>query len=212
MIMANALIAMSQGGVTEPVTLPAIADVYLRGGINADINYGAKETLVIKLSSIGSNDYDRKVFVKFSLSGVLSLSSATLRLVCAVDVTLPVNYTVSIYALEHESTGGQTGSAWSEMGITFNNARETENINGNSSTGIVDTPNVTFVGSISMPVDTSEGDLLALTDSRLVDFLNTKLGQEITLILVDLDESGGTLQLVSKETLSAYDPPQLIIE
>ncbi|UXP33884.1 DNRLRE domain-containing protein [Reichenbachiella agarivorans] len=84
-------------------------DTYIRGGVNADINYGADADLQLKQGA--NEDFYRKVLVKFDLSGedLNDITSASLRLY-AIKAG-PMNLT----AYEMDDT-------WTESMVTWNNA------------------------------------------------------------------------------------------
>ena len=82
---------------------------YVRDGSFADTNYGAEAQLLVKDSTPG---FDRESFIKFDVSSVPEINSATLNLFGNLwdSVQFPVNVEVS-----------WTTSGWSESGITWNN-------------------------------------------------------------------------------------------
>ena len=59
-------------------TLSPVADAYIRSGSFATVNYGTDPSLVVKGSL--SSGYTRLSYLKFSLSGIASVATATLRI------------------------------------------------------------------------------------------------------------------------------------
>ena len=95
-------------GITT--TLNPIADSYVTGGTNADINYGAGATqgnLIIK-NNPGSISNTSKAILKFDVSGETKIIQAKVRL-----------YTR--FGTPNSITAYQTTDAWTELGVTWNN-------------------------------------------------------------------------------------------
>jgi hypothetical protein len=92
-------------------TLPPVADAFVRNGSYASINYGADTTLTVKSSTSGG--FTRSAYLKFSLGNISSLSSAKLRI---YGRNTDNTSSISIYAY------GVDNDAWTENGITWNNA------------------------------------------------------------------------------------------
>ncbi len=93
-------------------SLSPLADAYVRGGVNAGINYGASPDIDLKL---GADDVHREAYFKFDLSSVGSINSAKLRLWGAINGTNAANIPIAAYAV------GDT--SWTESGINWNNSR-----------------------------------------------------------------------------------------
>ncbi len=96
------ILTPSTGGTIVP-----IADAYVRGGTNADTNYG---TLALAVKNTAGDSFKRRSFLKFDLSSVSGTATeATLEL--AVGTANPC--TIEIFEVDSDS--------WTETGITWNN-------------------------------------------------------------------------------------------
>jgi hypothetical protein len=94
-----------------PVTRGASADAYVRGGTSAGTNFGSATIIDVKESS--SADNKRTGYLKFDLTGITSVSSATIRLYgYLADASTPT--AVSLYDVAN--------TTWSQSTINFNNA------------------------------------------------------------------------------------------
>jgi hypothetical protein len=90
------------------VKLSAIADAHVRGGAFSDTNFGSATQLV---SKHGTGDAHRLIFLKFDLSGVSTITSATLRLFGRLSNTSSVNVPTGVYSC--------SDTTWSESGLTY---------------------------------------------------------------------------------------------
>ncbi|MEJ7685153.1 MAG: DNRLRE domain-containing protein [Segetibacter sp.] len=91
--------------------LEPIADAHVRNGSYAGTNYGNSVSLVVK-SSVSSG-LTRSTYLKFSLNGVKNVNRAILRL---------YGSNTENSALTNISAFGVSNDAWTEKGITLNNA------------------------------------------------------------------------------------------
>lgn len=110
----------SQGTVTVTVSptstetvVQALADAMVQGGVNAGTNYCTATSITLKNDS--SADYDRQAFLKYDLSGVASVGSATLVITPLSGGTSVGSTTVRVRLL------ADTADGWSETGLTWNN-------------------------------------------------------------------------------------------
>lgn len=105
----NSLVTVNSTGGGTPIIsiLNPTDDAYVRGGSNANNNFGSVNEMVIKKGS--NSSYFRKAYVKFDLGGIGDVQSATVRLY-ANTVSA---FTVSVY---------DAGDGWNEGNITWNNA------------------------------------------------------------------------------------------
>lgn len=87
-----------------------VDDAYVRGGVNADTNYGSGTALEVKRGSMADNY--RKVYMKYDLSsaGLSSVASAKVILYCD---SLDAAYAITAY---------ESSDSWTEEGITWNTA------------------------------------------------------------------------------------------
>lgn len=96
------------------LTLPPVADAFIRNGSYGGINYGSDTALVVKSST--SSGYSRSSYLKFSLSSATAIGSAKLRIYGRnTDNTSTI--AVSSYPLDNDT--------WTESGITNSNAPTT---------------------------------------------------------------------------------------
>ncbi|MBP2830675.1 DNRLRE domain-containing protein [Aquimarina sp. U1-2] len=116
-------------------------DAFIRGGANADINYGSDPLLWVKKAA--GETSTRKSFLKFDLSSLNStVRSATLKLtVESVNNGAPDNYTV---AFVNDDT-------WQENTITWNTAPTSE-ANITTITGVNDVSEITLNFDITTAV------------------------------------------------------------
>jgi N-acetylneuraminic acid mutarotase len=96
---------------TTSVNLPPLADAFIRNGSFASTNYGSDTSLIVKGSTI--SNYHRSTYLKFSLTDIASITSATLR-VYGRNMDSPTALNLSCYGIDNDT--------WSESGLVFNNA------------------------------------------------------------------------------------------
>ncbi|HLL44104.1 MAG TPA: DNRLRE domain-containing protein [Segetibacter sp.] len=96
----------------QNVTLTPLADAFVQNGSYAGTNYGKDTSLIVKASNV--RGYTRTSYLQFSL-GTLSnnITSAKLR-IYGRNAENTTSISVSSYGLDND--------AWTETGITFNNA------------------------------------------------------------------------------------------
>ncbi len=102
---SNITVNCASGCNATTTTLNPTADAYVRTGTFSGNNYGSDNNLVVKNSP--SDDYYREAYLKFNLSGISNITSATLRL------NGNANLTVVAYGVDNDS--------WTEGGINANN-------------------------------------------------------------------------------------------
>jgi photosystem II stability/assembly factor-like uncharacterized protein len=93
--------------IDDPVLLP-VADAYVRDGTFQNTNFGSATSLQVKSSSTG---YRRDAYLRFDISELLSVSSATFQWTANSSDGTPI--TVSAYPV--------SDTTWSEQSITWNN-------------------------------------------------------------------------------------------
>jgi hypothetical protein len=92
-------------------TLTPTADTFVRGGTYELDNYGTLTELVVKDGPDTSNLYDRRAYLKFSLSGVSgTVSRALLHLHVSSVQTGATSVPIKLTA---------TGDSWTESGLTW---------------------------------------------------------------------------------------------
>jgi hypothetical protein len=92
------------------VTLAPAADAYVRDGSYASVNFGAAAQLQVK--NVGTS-YNRETYLRFDLSRVTAVASATLRLYGKLDNTTAPSVAFQVY-----SSGNTT---WGESTLTWAN-------------------------------------------------------------------------------------------
>jgi hypothetical protein len=92
-------------------TLNPIADSYIQAGTNANVNYGTNTSLIIMNSATSVNSV-RKSILKFDLTGKTGIQQAKVRIFVR-------------FGSPNSITAYQTTDAWTESGITWNNAPPT---------------------------------------------------------------------------------------
>ena len=98
-------------------TLLATSDAYVQDGSAAGTNYGTATNLLVKNDATG---YNRWTYLKFDLTGISSLTSATLRLY--LQSTGTANITAGVYA--------EDVTSWTETGLTWNTRPLFQGISG----------------------------------------------------------------------------------
>jgi mannose/cellobiose epimerase-like protein (N-acyl-D-glucosamine 2-epimerase family) len=112
------------------VTLPAAADAYVRDGTYATTNYGNTTDLNVKKHSAAG--YSRESYLRFSLTGVGSIDSATLRLFGS-STSATQNVGVGLYAVSNTSWG-ETSLNWSNKPTSSGTPIATKTISGTTGT------------------------------------------------------------------------------
>ncbi|MEM7346154.1 MAG: DNRLRE domain-containing protein, partial [Chloroflexota bacterium] len=99
----------NSGSDNTPITLVSIDDTYTRDGSYETDNYGSNDVMQIRNRSVDGED--KKAYIKFDISSIDNISSATLRLYGRVrrDTNTLVIYSVG-------------SNSWDEMEVTANNA------------------------------------------------------------------------------------------
>jgi PKD repeat protein len=98
---------------TAAVSLPAIADAYVRDGTHANSNFGQVAEMQVKRSSTANSGNNRETYLKFDLASAASIGSAKLRLFARLSNSEATNVVTAIYPVAN--------SSWTENGINFNN-------------------------------------------------------------------------------------------
>jgi len=96
---------------TSTLQIAASADAYVRGGSNANNNYGNQNQLISQLGSTAGNTFE--TYVMFDVGQHCTVSSVKLRLFGRLSNNNPLNVPVSAYSVAN--------TTWTETGITWNN-------------------------------------------------------------------------------------------
>ncbi|MBB5439017.1 hypothetical protein HDC92_002701 [Pedobacter sp. AK017] len=101
-----------------PVALNAVADAHVRDGVNGNVNYGTATLIVQRASPAVNSSY--KTYLKFDLNSITQpIKSAKLRVFGNSNVTGTGTCTINCYG---------NGDAWTETGLTWNNAPAVVNV------------------------------------------------------------------------------------
>ena len=95
----------------ESVTVGTNTAAYVRNGTYGNTNYGTASELIVKKS--GTTGNTRHAYLKFDLSGVASIGTATLRLFGRMADSQNASAAVSVF--------NASNTSWSEAGLTWNN-------------------------------------------------------------------------------------------
>jgi hypothetical protein len=109
-LLLTALIAPSAFSQTS-ATLHPTDDTYVRSGTYAATNFNSDSILGLKLSSSPTDDFNRRILLKFDLTGQPVITSAKLRLYGSSAGATGVSS--SVYS--------SSTHTWSETGATWNN-------------------------------------------------------------------------------------------
>jgi hypothetical protein len=170
--------ATTTSGTT--ISLPAIANDYVRGGTYSSTNYGGQ---ALGVKHYGDASWSRVTYLKFDLTSVTSApTSAKLTLSQSGGSPSNASSTLSVY--------GVNDTAWSETGLTWNSALTNDNLTSSS------TSNGTFAGSTV--VSTATG---AYTWD-LSQYLASKAGKVVTLMIVDNNADGNYFQFNPRSSAS----------
>jgi len=195
-VLALSLINSAQAG-------EATADTFVRGADNGDTNYGSGGSVTIK--NANGNSYDRKGYLRFDIAG--AVSEASLDLTVSTNNnggggTTPQTFTVEVYGLAES-----LDHTWVENEITWNNAP------GNDTASSDFSAEATLLGSFIVD-PLPAGNTVSFSDPALVDFINSDIDNQITLMLRRTagTSSSHNLAFASKENTSGYSAPTLNAE
>jgi hypothetical protein len=172
------------------------ADAYVQ--LNSTSNFGSGD-VVVKWDGGNTGTTNRKGYIRFDLSTLSEpVTSAALELRVALNNgggtpqdTNPQTYTLAIYGLNDGATagGGFLGEDWGETAINWNNA-PANIVSGTGAgnavrtgTGTADGGQATLLGSFTIlnsPVGT---EVVALSGTNLVNFLNADTNGLATFIV-----------------------------
>ncbi len=169
-------------GVASPArsqSLPPDADAYINAGIYANTNFGSTGHLAVKNDGAGS-DATRKSYIRFDISSIAKpVAPVTLHMpigfVSSGGFVPATTHFVNVYGLND----GHSGEAWSESGITWNNAP------GNNTSSGSGVTSASFLGTYGVPPTTTVGDAIDFSSATLRTFLDTDTDGLVTLIWTD---------------------------
>jgi len=114
-------VTVSNSASSETTTLAVDADAYVRGGANANRNYGVAKPLQLRYGS-GSDNWAREIYVRFDLSGISgTITSGTLRLYGSSSDS---GIAAAVYGLSNPSATWEEGTGWGDSAgssLSWNN-------------------------------------------------------------------------------------------
>ncbi len=109
----KAYISVQEQTVVQNVSLSAEADAFVRGGSNANTNYGNDTGLNVKL---GSASFTREAYFKFDVSSLATASN-----IVSAKLVLEPSSTGSTASSTQIQIKAVSDDSWSESGIIWNN-------------------------------------------------------------------------------------------
>ncbi len=169
------------------LSLPAVADAFVRGGTYAIGNFGKGLLNVAKATSSKLPYMNKVSYLQFDLTNITSAPTSAVLKLYVDQSSVPLNSTA------HISCYGLPGAAWGESTITYNNSPGLDRINV-TSTGIFASSQNVLISAGPQNFDVSS-------------FIASHLGQVVTLQLIDELPEGILLVLRSRESINF--PPSL---
>jgi uncharacterized delta-60 repeat protein len=188
------------------VTLTATANAYVADA-SPSTNFGGSSQLLVESGPSGSNDI---TYVKFNLSGVSIINSATLQLTGALS-----NGSDSSIAVAADAVSDST---WTEGAITYNNAptvggsQDTATVN--STNAALYTWNVTSYLQAALQANDTVVSLALVaggSSNGPVDFTSTEGGTGPQLVIDDTPPPAPTATVQSTNTISTANGQEKVI-
>lgn len=160
-------------------TLSANADAYVQNGGDVNTNFGADAQLRVKANN-NDNDFSRKTYLQFDVSGIGTAETANLQLTIPNPVPAlgsnnnDLTYTFNVFGLND----GVTAEDWDESLLTWNNAPG----NDITSRNLLNS-DATLLGTFTVTGRGAPGEVIDFTSFELIDFLNMDTDGLATLIL-----------------------------
>jgi hypothetical protein len=157
-------VGMSHADVIRSGEITVEDDAHVRGGTNAETNYGTHNQLWVR-NTTGAND-QLKIYLEANAGGILAsgeiFSNAALTLKSALDES--GSSTVSLYGIV------DNGDAWTESGITWNNAPKNDTASGD---GVLS--GTVLLATLDMN-NSVVGTDYTFADARISEYLNWTAG------------------------------------
>lgn len=188
--------------LATPLELSPSAD----GFVKSDDTFTDNSQLQVKNAS-GTNV--RKTYVQFDVSGAPEpLADAELQFTVASSAggTTDPNrvWGFNVYALND----GNDQENWTEGSFTYNTAPGNDLTDG----GAADAAEATLVGNFSLTGTGTPGEVIRISDTRLVDFLSQDTDGKVTFIITRADaESGGDNIVHNFSSSETGNAPALIL-
>jgi hypothetical protein len=177
-------------GLLPSSSVSPSADSYVRGGADADNNYGSQSVLEVgEGTSAIQGTLQRCTYIAFDLTDDTVVPTSALLQLNVLGNSTPAGGTahISVYGLT---------DPWTESGITWNNAPDLKTSNGTSTAPLITTQSVPLTkGTITIDV---------------TPFIQSSIGQVVTLQIMDNDYDGSTLYLGSSTNGSGK--PMLLLK
>jgi len=125
---------------TPTATVVASADTYVQGRDFADVNYG--DDLDIRVKGATDTQYVRESYIRFDLSGVDAINSATLSLSGKLNSSDPL--TVGIFSSTDTPAWDQSTLTWNTKFLADPNPLTTFKCSRNGSNAFIVGPNSKF--------------------------------------------------------------------
>jgi hypothetical protein len=174
--------AVNIAAAPTQVTLRPVADAYVRGGQYAGNNYGQSTELLVGYAS--NSKFRRESYLRFDLSGVSSVTAATLRLYARLYGS------GSAITVNVRST---TNTSWQENTINYSNRP---------------VAGATVHGTLSVSSTTSGWYQLNLTS--LIQQLKTAGASAVTIVLTTT-YSSSTRRVIANSDEATSNQPQLVV-
>lgn len=194
------------GALADVITIST--DAHVRGGLNADNNYGTSDQLWVRDSS---NESDRlKAYLEADAGSILgagkSFSEVSLGLKSALNQASSTTF--SLYGIVNNS------DSWTETGVDWNNAPQNDTTSG---TAMLAGASLLATLDISAGAFT-QGSVYIFADNRITEYLNWTVGAIVdpygngasadtkaTFVIVS-DASGQIFRFASAENTSFSSP------
>jgi len=153
-------------------------------------------------------------YLRFDLSGFSTITPGTTLTVYNTTGSMTWSTTqVEIYGLLNSP--GNTSQNWSESALTYNSTGMEIPKDGNPNTQDLDFSRLVFLGNLPALLSTAVSVPLAFTSTNFDSFIAQRLadGGQVTLLIVNRNNSGRNLIFQSKETGdgSSYTGPSLAV-
>ena len=202
-LVVAGLLATQAHAVVITTDQGAGADAYVRSGSFGNSNSGTDAMLLLKNRGGNEQDYSRKSYARFDLSGIdlSAVSAATLNLV--VDHTnLMAASGVNVFALNDLDAG----EGWGETTITWNNAPANNVDNGYG----VDSARATDLGDAPLPGSAPNGTPVSFASAALTNAVKADTNGSFTLILSLVTSANVSVDLASNNN-TTYAEPALVL-
>jgi hypothetical protein len=177
-------------GLLPATSVNPSADSYVRGGAYANDNYGSIDLLEVGDGTQASDALAKRcTYISFDLThDTVTPTSATLELhVLPGSTPTDAHASVSVFGLT---------DPWSETGITWNTAPDLNTALGSS----------TATPIAGRTISTKPG----VVTFDVTSFVQSSLGQVVTLQLIDTSDDGACLHIAGREEASLS--PQLLLK